>query len=107
LREGQLERGLALVDEVMVAVTAEVANVIWCTGFEPGFSWIDLPIFDERAELLHDAGVATKVPGLYFVGLGFLYAMSSSMIHGVGRDADRIVKALEARLPEGVVRAAA
>src|SRR6266542_2603061 len=22
-----------------------VANVIWCTGFHPGFSWIDLPVF--------------------------------------------------------------
>src|SRR5204863_1980005 len=21
------------------------ANVIWCTGFHPGFSWIDLPVF--------------------------------------------------------------
>ena len=37
-------------------------------------------------------------PGLYFVGLTFLYAMSSSMIHGVGRDAARIVKAIKARL---------
>src|SRR5262249_23068126 len=23
----------------------DVANVIWCTGFHPGFSWIDLPVF--------------------------------------------------------------
>jgi putative flavoprotein involved in K+ transport len=22
----------------------EVANVIWCTGFDAGFSWIDLPV---------------------------------------------------------------
>jgi putative flavoprotein involved in K+ transport len=76
----------------------DVANVVWCTGFDPGFSWIDLPIHDDRGELLHEAGVATAVPGLYFVGLAFLYAMSSSMIHGVGRDAARIVKAIEARL---------
>jgi len=27
---------------------------------------------------------------LFFVGLHFLYSMSSEMIHGVGRDADRI-----------------
>ena len=26
----------------------DVANVIWCTGFHPGFSWIDLPVFDAR-----------------------------------------------------------
>jgi putative flavoprotein involved in K+ transport len=85
----------------------EIANVIWCTGFDPGFSWIDLPILGEGGELLHDAGVATKVTGLYFVGLGFLYAMSSSMIHGVGRDAARIVKAIEALAPSATLRATA
>ncbi|HET8788698.1 MAG TPA: NAD(P)-binding domain-containing protein, partial [Actinomycetes bacterium] len=26
----------------------EVANVIWCTGFGPDFSWIDLPVFGRR-----------------------------------------------------------
>ena len=31
-----------------------------------------------------------REPGLYFVGLHFLYSMSSEMIHGVGRDAARI-----------------
>ena len=75
----------------------DVANVIWCTGFHPGFAWIDLPIFGENKEPLHEAGVVTGAPGLYFVGLGFLYAMSSSMIHGVGRDAARIVKAVRAQ----------
>lgn len=40
---------------------------------------------------------ATSQPGLYFVGLHFPFAMSSTMIHGVGRDAARIVAALAAR----------
>jgi len=34
--------------------------------------------------------VVPTQPGLFFVGLGFLHAVSSSMIHGVGRDAGRI-----------------
>ena len=67
-----------------------VSNVIWSTGFHPSFSWIDLPIFDERGDPKHAAGVVTSHPGLYFVGLHFLYSMSSAMIHGVGRDAERI-----------------
>ncbi len=67
-----------------------VRNVIWCTGFQPGFSWIDLPIFDPQGEPRHDRGIAADVPGLYFVGLHFLYAFSSTMIHGVSRDAERI-----------------
>src|SRR5215467_7120297 len=28
--------------------TLEVRYVIWCTGYEPGFSWIDLPVFDDE-----------------------------------------------------------
>lgn len=75
----------------------DVANVIWCTGFDPGFTWIDLPVFAPDGEPLHEAGIAVDVPGLYFVGLNFLYALSSAMIHGVGRDAARIAEAVVAR----------
>ncbi|HET6149660.1 MAG TPA: FAD-dependent oxidoreductase [Polyangia bacterium] len=77
----------------------DVANVVWCTGFHPGFSWIDLPIprSDGDGEPIHDGGVVTASPGLYFVGLHFLYAVSSTMIHGVGRDAERIARAIQAR----------
>ncbi len=70
----------------------DVANVVWCTGFEPGFSWIDLPVFDQRGLPQHRRGVAIAEPGLSFVGLQFLYAMSSAMIHGVERDADYIAE---------------
>ena len=47
----------------------------------------------------HDGGVVPGEPGLYFVGMHFLYAMSSGMIHGVGRDAARIADAIAARAP--------
>jgi putative flavoprotein involved in K+ transport len=75
----------------------DVANIIWCNGFQPGFSWIDLPVFDETGLPLHERGIVTQQPGLYFVGQHFLYALSSTMIHGVGRDADRIARAIAAR----------
>jgi putative flavoprotein involved in K+ transport len=74
----------------------DVANIVWCTGFHGGFSWVDLPVIDERGEPIHEGGVVGGAPGLYFVGLHFLYAMSSSMIHGVGRDAERIAGAVAA-----------
>ena len=80
----------------------DVANVIWCTGYHPGLSWVSLPIFGEHGEPRQYRGVVAEAPGLYFVGLHFLYAMSSTMIHGVGRDAERVVEAIAAR-----VRAAA
>ena len=75
----------------------DVSNVIWCTGFHPGFSWIDLPVHGE-VEPRHKGGIVESEPGLYFVGLHFLYAMSSTMIQGVGRDAERIAKAIWARI---------
>ena len=74
-----------------------VTNVIWCSGYHPGFDWIDLPIFGEDGTVQHNGGVVEQAPGLYFVGLTFLYAMSSSMIHGVSRDAARIVKVIAGR----------
>ncbi|MGH2535776.1 MAG: flavin-containing monooxygenase [Candidatus Promineifilaceae bacterium] len=64
----------------------DVANVIWCTGFDPAFTWIDLPVFGENGPL-HRRGVVSNQQGLYFVGLPFTYAASSMIIRGVGRDA--------------------
>jgi putative flavoprotein involved in K+ transport len=70
----------------------DVANVIWCTGFRPDFGWIALPVFDEDGEPLHERGVVEAQPGLYFVGRPFLYGFTSSLIGGVGRDAEHIVE---------------
>jgi putative flavoprotein involved in K+ transport len=81
--------------------TLDPANVIWCTGFHPGFSWIDLPVFDRDGAPRQERGMAIGEPGLYFVGLHFLYAFSSTMIHGVGRDADRVASTIDERLRAG------
>jgi len=71
---------------------AEVANVIWCTGFDNGLDWIDLPVRLNDGEPDHDRGVARGVDGLYFVGQHFLTSMASAMVHGVNRDAKRIAR---------------
>jgi putative flavoprotein involved in K+ transport len=81
-------------------VMKDVANVIWCTGYHAGLDWIDLPVFDEHGEPRHERGLVPGEPGLYFVGLHFLYALSSTMIHGVGRDASRVVDAIVKRTAE-------
>jgi putative flavoprotein involved in K+ transport len=87
--------GLPLLEDQRVL---EVANVVWCTGFRPDFSWIDFPIFDEeKREPMHHRGIVASEPGLYFVGLFFLYAMSSGFLPGVGRDAEYIAKHIESR----------
>lgn len=74
----------------------DVANVIWCTGFRPGFSWIDLPVLGEMGLPEHEAGVVAAEPGLYFVGLHFLYSMTSETVSGVSRDAKRIARRIAA-----------
>ena len=58
----------------------QVENVIWSTGFLPGLEWVDLPIFGVDGAPLHDRGIVTSEPGLYFVGLHFQYS------HDVGPD---------------------
>ena len=85
--------------------TLDVSNVIWCTGYTPGLSWIDLPILRDDGEPDHRGGIVPSEPGLFFVGLHFLYAMSSAMVQGAGRDAKRIVDAIAAR-EVGAVREA-
>jgi putative flavoprotein involved in K+ transport len=102
-RMAGVQNGLPRLDD---GRTLDVKNVIWCSGFTPGFSWIDLPILDPQGVPIHDGGVVKSEPGLYFVGLLFLYAFSSTMIHGVGRDADRIAGVIDSRLRAYSMRAA-
>ena len=65
----------------------DVAVVVWCTGSAPAFGWIDLPVLGDDGWPREYRGVAEDVPGLYFCGLLFQYAVASSVLPGVGRDA--------------------
>jgi putative flavoprotein involved in K+ transport len=74
-----------------------VATVIWCTGFLLDFSWIELPVADRFGFPMQHRGVATSHPGLYFLGLPFLYSLSSGLLGGVGRDAAHVVDHIAGR----------
>ncbi len=96
-RVASVQDGLPVLEDRRVL---QVSNVIWCTGFRPDFSWIDLPVFGEEEEPigpLHHRGIVANEPGIYFVGLFFLNALSSSLLRGVGRDAERVVRAIASR----------
>jgi putative flavoprotein involved in K+ transport len=69
-----------------------VAGVIWATGYQPDFSWINLPVFDEYGYPRHKHGIVQESPGLYFVGLHFQTSLSSDLLGGVGADAGYIVR---------------
>jgi putative flavoprotein involved in K+ transport len=82
----------------------EVSNVIWCTGYAPHYDWIDLPLRTHNGLPIHDRGIVESCPGLYFVGLLFLYSLSSALLGGVGRDAKHIVEHIVSTWPARNVR---
>ncbi|WP_321816962.1 MULTISPECIES: MSMEG_0569 family flavin-dependent oxidoreductase [unclassified Paraburkholderia] len=71
-----------------------IGSIVWCIGFRPDFSWVDLPIFSGRGYPGHARGV-TAQEGLYFLGLPWLHTWGSGRFSGIARDAaylaDRIV----------------
>jgi len=83
----------------------DVENVVWCTGFAPGFDWIGLPVLGEDGKPRHERGVSTDIPGLYFCGLFFQHALWSETVVAMPRDARYVVDHLDNRssVTEGTV----
>lgn len=79
--------GLPVLDDGTVV---EAGNVVWCTGFQQVFDWIDLPVLGDDGWPREYRGVADSEPGLFFCGLSFQFAMSSMVFPGVGRDSDYV-----------------
>jgi putative flavoprotein involved in K+ transport len=75
----------------------DVTNVVWCTGYRHDFGWIDLPLPQDHGMPAHERGAIPSAPGLYFLGLPFLTGFTSSLLGGVGRDAEAIVECISAR----------
>jgi putative flavoprotein involved in K+ transport len=75
----------------------EAASVVWCTGFQQAFDWIDAPVFGDDGYPHEYRGVVDAVPGLYFCGLSFQFAFSSMVLPGVGRDAEYVACQIAAR----------
>jgi putative flavoprotein involved in K+ transport len=74
---------------------AGISTIIWANGFRYDFGWVDLPIFAEGTSSgrvpVHTRGI-TSVPGVYFLGLPWLYKYKSSFLHGVGEDAEYLAE---------------
>jgi len=64
-----------------------IETVLWATGYQPDYSWLDIPVLDRKGEISHDGGVVIDSPGLYRIGLNFLRRRKSSFIHGAEDDA--------------------
>lgn len=70
-----------------------ITSIIWCIGFQPDFSWVDIPVFNGRSYPGHRRGV-TAQKGLYFLGLPWLHTWGSGRFSGVSRDARYVVETL-------------
>lgn len=74
--------------------TANLSAIVWAVGFHTDFSWIDLPAFDDKGYPQHARGVSAE-PGLYFLGLPWLWTWGSGRFEGVGEDAGWLMQAIE------------
>jgi putative flavoprotein involved in K+ transport len=72
---------------LLLDLSRKIKTIVWATGFRPDYSWLDVPVLDTKGNVRHDGGVAES-PGLYLMGLPFLRRRKSSLIDGVGIDAE-------------------
>ena len=75
---------------------AGVTTILWASGFQPDYSWIELEVTDEFGWPVQRRG-ASEHPGLYFVGVNWLHKRKSALFGGVGEDAEHLVSHLVAR----------
>jgi len=80
--------------------SGEIRSIVWATGFRPDYSWLDMPVLNEKGYLRHDGGVV-EAPGMYVLGLPVLRRRKSSFIHGIEDDAREVIEHLAAHLAGG------
>jgi len=72
-----------------------VDTVVWATGYRPDFSWVKVPVLTPEGAPIHHRGV-TDAPGLYFLGLTWMYTRGSALIGWVKDDAQFIADQIDA-----------
>jgi len=87
-----------------------VDAVVWATGYQPDYSWIETPVLDAGGRVRHHRGV-TNLPGLYFLGLSWQHTRGSALLGWVKDDAEYIATQIQIladsrkRRPEAATRA--
>lgn len=103
-KENPVAEGLAEPKEVSNPIleldlkAAGIASIVWATGFRNNFGWVKLPIFDATGDPVHRRGV-TSLPGIYFLGLRWLYKRKSFFLimGGPAEDAAYIAEHIKTR----------
>jgi putative flavoprotein involved in K+ transport len=73
--------------------SGEIRSIVWATGFHPDYSWLDVPVVNEKGHLRHVGGVV-DAPGLYAIGLPVLRRRKSTFICGAEDDSRAITEHL-------------
>jgi len=73
--------------------SGEIRSIVWATGFQPDYRWLEVPVLDEKGHLRHVGGIVDS-PGMYALGLPVLRRRKSSFICGVEDDAREVIEHL-------------
>lgn len=66
-----------------------ITSIVWAIGYRPDYGWLRVGVFDGTGRPTHTRGV-TSVPGLFFVGLPWMYTWGSGRFLGVAADAEHV-----------------
>ena len=79
-----------------------ISTIVWATGYQPDYGWLDAPVVDARGRLRHDGGLVRDAPGMYALGLPVMRTRASTYIHGSADDSTAIVDDLVRHLGQHV-----
>ncbi len=65
---------------------SNIRTIIWATGYQPDYRWLEVPVLDHKGMIRHDGGI-TSSAGLYLMGAPFMRRRKSTLIDGAGDDA--------------------
>jgi putative flavoprotein involved in K+ transport len=87
--------GASSTPEGLDLADAGIGTVVWATGYRPDLDWVRLPVLDAEGYPIQRRGV-TAEPGLYFLGLDWLYKRNSGLFSGMSDDAVYLASVAEA-----------
>ncbi|MFN4142656.1 NAD(P)-binding domain-containing protein [Aestuariivirga sp.] len=68
-----------------------VTSVIWASGYACDYSWLKVPVLDERGSPVQSRGI-TACSGIYFLGLHWMHTFRSGLLSYVGGDAAHVAE---------------
>ncbi len=75
--------------------------MIWSTGFDVDYSYIDASVFSDDGAVIHARGV-TAASGLYFLGMPWQHTRGSALLGWVKHDAQHITAQISKLATVGV-----